>query len=1006
MTSPPGLSLSIQNAVSNNAAHSLNMIPGLAFGSPPSSRSPGRITGHTFSPAPPIFQRAQSSHATPSKPAVLGRISSESNVAVPPVAPAIPNDELSEGEFEEEFEDLYESRDGGVNTGSTTRKLQTAPQHSHEAVGSADDSSIYDHNTPRLDINDDTSSPASHKDEPSKPLPAASHDPVSIPNSSTTQCQSMGGEVVAPGSTAPHDKQQTIADAKKKAQEAILALWPLKVRYQNYVEEGFDATVMQTLFKELGLDMNNAKINQGTIRPSASAPQPTKDAAGASLNAERASKAESAAPPDPTRSTEVASSDPNPENGSKPPVRSAAEERKDKIARKLAAKSQKPPVVPAVAPQSAPTESVSTTTVKPKTRAETNALLHQKLAALKRSQEKAAADRLALAAQSASHVMTENASPVTVVPQIDDRQSTVVVPVRGEPVEHTSKPPVVLAEPSVIMSAISAASLSNSRETSRAPKRPVATDFDDAIDYPPVNLKRTRTQDTLIIDVSDDEDVEMEIGSPVEDTTVSAFGRDQTSEIQGHLSTTIPGTPTEQIVGRASTAPVPEGNGKLHLLRGKIEEMRRKIAEAEAKKTGRTPVNMGSPRSQSPLPQDVESRKLPKLAELRQSVEQGSPSRSGRIVSVELLLVESDLKAKQDKLKAVVAEAARLELEIQSTLAQRTRLASEMEHLPSENENIEPTDREGPLQTAANDTQSAAQQRTTKTSANLADVLYADHARQPIETLATSGTSAVNEADEPAAREDETTTSVRVSSEASNSPSSMDISEGGDDSAEDSDVSMQADDDMDDDDDEHRPVDNVSQSASSASMASEDATSHRNEPHAPDHSSVEERNPQSLTETSGNDRLAICETSPMDHTATLDDAPRTIHKDEDTSFEIAQEPPHLGEAQAQDNVNTKTTNSSNGRACGSLTLPQIDAQASPVQEDVSSYHSPLEYFRAYRFHPRFFNEVSGGLKSLTYSSKIDIEQMLCPSESVGEECASPTCEYQHFNKMVLSGASS
>jgi len=959
------------------------MIPGLAFGSPPSSRSPGRFAGQSFSPAPPSFQRAQSSHATPSKPAV-GPISSESDVVVPPVAPSVPNHELSEGEFQEEFEDLYESRDGGVNIGTTTRKLQTAPWHGHETVGSADDSSIYDHNTPRLDTNDDTSSSASHKDEHSEPLPATSHDPSLIANSTTLQSQSTGDEVAVPGSTAPHDRQQTMADAKKKAQEAILALWPLKVRYHNYVEEGFDAMVMQTLFKELGLDMNNAKTNQGTVRPIAAAPQPTKDAAGTSLNAERTLKAGSAAAPDPARSAEGANSAPTPENGSKPPVRSAAEERKDKIARKLAAKSQKPPVVPAVAPQPAPTESSSTTTVKPKTRAETNALLHQKLAALKRSQEKAAADRLALAAQSASHTMTENASPITAVPQIEGRQPTVVIPARGEPAEHMSESPVVPAKPSVVTSAVGAASLSNSRETSRAPKRPVAADFDDATSHSPVDLKRTRTQDTLIIDVSDDEDVEMEIGSPVEDTTISAFGREQASEIQGHLSATIPGTPTEQTAGRASTAPAPEGNGKLHLLRGRIEEMRRKIAEAEAKKTGRTPVNIGSPRSQSPSAQDAESRKLPKLAKLRQSAERESPSRSGRIVSVELLLVESDLKAKQDKLKAVVAEAARLELEIQSTLAQRTRLASEMENLPTEDESIEPTNQEGLLRTAANDTH-FGDQPTTETSANLAEALPGDHARQPIETLVASETSAAGEMDEPAACEDETTTSVRVSSGAANSPSSMDISEGGDDTAEDSDVSMQADNDMDDDDDEHRPVDDLSLSASSANMASENVTSHHNESHAaPDRSSAEDRDSQSLTDANGNERSVVCETVSMDHIASSDDAPRAIRKGEDASLEVAPEPPHLGEVRIQDN---------------------IDVQASSAQEDVSSYHSPLEYFRAYRFHPRFFDEVSGGLKSLTYSSKIDIEQMLCPSESVGEECVSPTCEYQHFNNMVLSGAS-
>jgi hypothetical protein len=74
-------------------------------------------------------------------------------------------------------------------------------------------------------------------------------------------------------------------------------------------------------------------------------------------------------------------------------------------------------------------------------------------------------------------------------------------------------------------------------------------------------------------------------------------------------------------------------------------------------------------------------------------------------------------------------------------------------------------------------------------------------------------------------------------------------------------------------------------------------------------------------------------------------------------------------------------------------------------EDLLSYKSPLSYFRAYRFHPKYFDEVPGGLKSMTFSAKIDPKREVCPWALFGEPCPEgPNCEYQHFDSMVLQEA--
>ncbi|KAJ5381658.1 uncharacterized protein N7496_004086 [Penicillium cataractarum] len=85
----------------------------------------------------------------------------------------------------------------------------------------------------------------------------------------------------------------------------------------------------------------------------------------------------------------------------------------------------------------------------------------------------------------------------------------------------------------------------------------------------------------------------------------------------------------------------------------------------------------------------------------------------------------------------------------------------------------------------------------------------------------------------------------------------------------------------------------------------------------------------------------------------------------------------------------------------------LGAKSSPQTSvpKFSPYVSPLRYFKAYRYHPRYTEEVSDGYRSLTYSHEIDSMKSFCPFELAGGVCNDRSCEFQHFRDMSLSGAS-
>ena len=81
-----------------------------------------------------------------------------------------------------------------------------------------------------------------------------------------------------------------------------------------------------------------------------------------------------------------------------------------------------------------------------------------------------------------------------------------------------------------------------------------------------------------------------------------------------------------------------------------------------------------------------------------------------------------------------------------------------------------------------------------------------------------------------------------------------------------------------------------------------------------------------------------------------------------------------------------------------------DTDAASVQPSYLAYDSPLRYFHSFRFHPDFSKVVAGGLRSITFSNKIDAKLPLCPDELAGNACPrGKNCHFQHFAEMNAPG---
>ncbi|KAI0910141.1 hypothetical protein F4823DRAFT_591250 [Ustulina deusta] len=887
-------------------------------------------------------------------------------------------------------------------------------------------------------------------------------------------------------------------EAKKKAQEAILGLWPLKVRYQDYIDEGVDPNVVKALFKDIGLDIPVSKTNTAPSKI-------TSDAQSKPVNATPTSNVshkpqsplirKTQAPPSDAKQPDN-KDDKNKASEIQATEKSAAEERKDKIARKLAAMAQKtttaqpsgqgtpvptPASVPAPAPSSVPisapspvpapapvpapilatapvgvaasagskSDATNTPLAVPKTRAENNAILQQKLAALKKQQAQLAADK----ARGASNESTTASSPAAADPSPPDADrngdSTPKArsDVSAQPSSNQQGPSNELRgdpndEGIPGLSFTSLAFPQPSQGSIRSLKRPVASDFDN---YTPrlESLKRTRTDERLVIDVSDDEDVEMEIGSPTDE--LPPLVDSSTAPARQALSSFPPlsdGLNRRQRESPASSsAPTPPVHGaRIDLLHKRIEETKRLIAEAEAKKAAKKATTQLSPKPSSPAPQLLVN--LPKINKGNVQDNRAINNRRDRITSYELPRVTATLKEKQDRLKLIVTEAARLELEVQASLDEQHKLKAEMEYLVDpctkvspEPDEEQPQPRDSnyhgpelrlsprpthlhavsphPAPVTASDGQQDAQEvhlvepqrphnpqsPLTGTNGDVDMELNDDEALQAAIFIDNTHTLDIQmaDADLPAPTAADNTPVANETLTGNASPSSLEAG-----------VPTQP-----FEAEAERETEQTTREVSTDAdietefMAEPALSAVSNPSSEPDDGSSESdvSMQQSAPELSQSDDESY-EPTPAEMSDSHD-AQKDEQNNEEIIDDILEEPsPNHTSIDRNHQESDNTSNEVKNRSCEEpLLLTTSQDVQKPSLEDLLSYKSPLSYFRAYRFHPKYFEEVSGGLKSMTFSARIDPMREVCPQVLTGESCPKgSSCEYQHFDSMVLQDA--
>lgn len=524
-----------------------------------------------------------------------------------------------------------------------------------------------------------------------------------------------------------------LAEARKKAESAVLNLLPYGIRYQNYVDEGIKEELVGRIFDDLRQPRGPSKattegtsngVQMGSQQPSLNGNSNQTNGPNATTNGAGLLKlAIFQAPSAPT--TAAMTEKERTLQSKMEALRKSREERAQKAAAKSTAKS--------------PTDATSPT-----------------LPAPIQSQPSAVAPP-------AKAPVSE---PELAPPSLPARPNVAIPP--QSPKQSVNPPPQAPAIPGLFLTSTSTApspapppvvapstSITAVQPPSNHRKRPVAADFEQPT--PVSTFKRpfghSRIEQPLVIDVSedevdsDDEDVEMDLESQADQDSPSQLTR----KLSENRSGTLPNLPgldfsrkpfSSPPSSAANTPPVSQNGAKFNIGRpevlqrkeSEIEQLKKKIAEAEARKKARqTPTGGQTPRDANTQSVDgtegngaanlvskVEaSMKMQQLigvvdnkvhsdqqklvethvaeaaneAELKNQEEERKRLRLQRIAS-DLPLVDAQVQQSQTKLEQLRAEMARLEEEVQKNLEAKRQMAEEMERLGRETEQQLQTQRE------------------------------------------------------------------------------------------------------------------------------------------------------------------------------------------------------------------------------------------------------------------------------------------------------------------------
>ncbi|KAF5975750.1 hypothetical protein FBULB1_7229 [Fusarium bulbicola] len=790
-----------------------------------------------------------------------------------------------------------------------------------------------------------------------------------------------------------------ISESKKRAGKAILHLWPLNVRYHNYIEEGIDRALLDELFGEMGLDLEANTASQG-------------EAKGPSMSevAKVLSNVLGQESPSAVTSTDAA----GPKGVEQ--MKDKSEERKDRIARLLAAKGSKTAVGDTDTARPAHPMSLlpgNTKTDKTKNQSEKSKLIQQKMEALMKAREANAKAAPQVHTPSESHLpppVTETSRSQSLA-RADSVNADEQTEVNAEIADPATAPSI----PGLFLSSNAPSPVPHQR------KRPVAAELNE--NSTAMSHKRpfgqTRESRPFLIDVSDDEDdAEMEIDSP--ELRPSSIQRpmtpgSRTASFRDHPA--LPDSASRRAASSPKTAgtPATSANGMYDLesMNKKIEDMKRKIAEAEARKKAKQSGN-NSPLPQSGSPSkegsvDVSAPPTPAVrgavstnTEVAQSSPASSvhgsphaianlpkardqsvtarPSLRARVASERLSIVEARRKAQAEQLKHLYSEAARLENEIQKSLAEEERLKEDAENelkpsAPNESE-LESFQRDS-LDMVINARRASQETNSKGTLTELAEnekvnLSYDEVGPDASMDEASSIEPAINKEmiDEPPQGEvqeleNRRTEEISVPGSFSALVTRSSITHNTADTSA-------------------NPAMNGAEEAEDVAMEEDDTSSEEEDTgdYEPTHVGVR------LPAQSPVSRHSSPLHTPLDHgvleTSDTDMAGMA------TTTPITQ-PISLGDGDTESETHREAEVQKAPRVC-----EKID------KTTFVPYETPLRYFRAYRFHPQYSGSVPGGLRSLTYSNKIDVTREVCPDQLTEGACPRGSeCQFQHFESMQV-----
>ncbi|KAF4124512.1 hypothetical protein GMORB2_5178 [Geosmithia morbida] len=819
-----------------------------------------------------------------------------------------------------------------------------APEKNEEAEeGEVSEGEMEDIYEPKYSDEDTTTA---HQNSSFGTIVTQETEGVSRNASPGTSQPSTAADSQPPPQPAAQDK--SLAQARKQAQDAILRLWPLNVRFQDYINEGIDAPILQGLFRDVGLDPQATSTRSAPITdlPATTQPnagQPPRKSQPSEMHKEAAVSVE-----EPTSR----------------PVKNPAEERKDRIARLLAAKGTKQSA--AASPDPTTQTSAAPSPTPPKLQSEKSKLLQEKMEALKRARE-ARTQKPVPGGGKEQH--GENSSQ-----NQDHKQpvKTAAISPSQDQAQVPQKPPEAQLPSFITGLALDA---KPTPPTTNPQKRPVASDF---IDTPGSPFKRpfgqNRKPAPFLIDVSDDDDDEaMDLDSP-EQRPASVNRQNSTTNpppSRGAYNT----DDVRPVRSRSSpvvTTPVSLG-GRINLesMNKEIEAMKRKIAEAEAKKkrkpslrsspaTDRASASVtpsqgseyGEASSQSPI--DEAPRRLPKVAERRQRSDNKEASRSrSRAASERLPIIEAHRREQLLKLQTLQSQVKKMEQEIQESLQEEEKLRSEVI-----DESFSGDDETHELSGQASGTfLKPTKEDNAQGDAPAPAGMLEDGQQRPMESV----TMGLHEPVERAKDDNKEDASANITGP---SPSAA--------APEEPQQTKQTTSD-DEGSDGYEPPEAMS------STSSEDGDD------KPGSEPSTTKGSHFLGE-SDSETQVVSATSPITKPISTGQQDSKPGSPREVVWDILPLEPAHRLTREQDQVQPKAN--------------EAPAPPAPSSTKFVPYETPLRYFRAYRFHPKFQQEVPGGLRSLTYSNKIDVNKELCPDDLAGVTCPRGSrCNYQHIESI-------